>query len=91
MVANEHLFVEVTSLALDTEDVKRLLLIPSLDEYGDKLQEVIVKYTSEEESKEKKEITVFCMDEPAYPLPCSDDLLGSSLLRAFNIHPEELK
>lgn len=91
LVSRENLYLDLLTIALNSADVKRLMLVPFGEEYGDKVVEVIHEMMKDGEPEKTKEVFYFSMDEPEHPLSCKWDLLGYSLMRALGIKAEELK
>ena len=87
----EVLFVHDSHIALNSADVKRLMLVPFIDDYGAKLMEVLDEYLRNADTENSKGLFLFNMDEPAHPLGCKWDLLGYSMMRALGIKAEELE
>lgn len=91
LVSRANLYLDLLNIALDSADVKRLMLVPFIDDYGAKLMEVLEEYLREADSEKSKEVFLFNMDEPAHPLGCKWDLLGYSMMRALGVKAEELE
>ena len=88
LVSRANLYLDLLNIALDSADVKRLMLVPFIDDYGAKLLE---EHLREADSEKSKEVFLFNMDEPAHPLGCKWDLLGYSMMRALGVKAEELE
>ena len=91
LVSRANLYLDLLNIALDSADVKRLMLVPFIDDYGAKLMEVLEEHLREADPEKSKEVFLFNMDEPARPLGCKWDLLGYSMMRALGIKAEELE
>ena len=91
LVSRANLYLDLLNIALDSADVKRLVLVPFIDDYGAKLMEVLEEHLREADSEKSKEVFLFNMDEPAHPLGCKWDLLGYSMMRALGVKAEELE
>ena len=91
LVSRANLYLDLLNIALDSADVKRLMLVPFIDDYGAKLMEVLEEHLREADSEKSKEVFLFNMDEPAHPLCCKWDLLGYSMMRALGVKAEELE
>ena len=91
LVSRANLYLDLLNIALDSADVKRLMLVPFIDDYGAKLMEVLEEHLREADSEKSKEVFLFNMDEPAHPLGCKWDLLGYSMMRALGVKAEELE
>ena len=90
LVSRENLYLDLLTIALNSADVKRLMLVPSIDDYGDKLRGILDESLKESVQERSKDVFLFNMDEPACPLACKWDLLGYSMMRALGIKAEEL-
>ncbi|MBD9093683.1 MAG: hypothetical protein EGQ20_14300 [Bacteroides oleiciplenus] len=91
LVPRANLYLDLLNIALDSADVKRLMLVPFLDDYGAKLMDILDEHLKDADPVKSKEVFLFNMDEPARPLACKWDLLGYSMMRALGIKAEELQ
>ena len=91
LVPRANLYLDLLNIALNSADVKRLMLVPFIDDYGAKLMEVLDEYLRNADTENSKGLFLFNMDEPAHPLGCKWDLLGYSMMRALGIKAEELE
>ena len=91
LVPRANLYLDLLNIALNSADVKRLMLVPFIDDYGAKLMEVLDEYLRNADTENSKRLFLFNMDEPAHPLGCKWDLLGYSMMRALGIKAEELE
>ena len=91
LVSRANLYLDLLNIALNSADVKRLMLVPFIDDYGAKLMEVLDEYLRNADTENSKGLFLFNMDEPAHPLGCKWDLLGYSMMRALGIKAEELE
>ena len=84
-VTKAELFVQ-SMMALYSEDsIKRLMLVPNMDEYG-----TIIRDNLREIDCRKKEITLFAT-EPQQGLRCPQEILTYSIMAALGISGDELK
>lgn len=83
MVSREDLFLDLLSIVADTADVKRMIIISSDEEYGEKVVDALQKV-------EGKEIIQFRMDEPATAVNYKWEMLAFPLMQALGIKAEEL-
>ena len=90
-VSRGNLYLDLLAIALNAADVKRLTLVPSVEEYGDKLADVLEENLKETAPEKAKEVYLFSMNEPQHPSACRWDSLGYSVMRALGIKAEELK
>lgn len=91
LVPRADLYLDLLAIALNSADVKRLMLVPYFDDYGARLTDVLKDGLADADADKTKEVSLFNMDEPALPLTCKWDLLGYSLMRALGIKAEELQ
>lgn len=85
LVTKAELFVQ-SMIALYSEDsIKRLMLVPNMEEYGS-----IVRDNLKEIDCRKKEITVFATN-PQQGLRCPQEILTYSIMAALGISGDELK
>lgn len=90
MVSCEELYLDLMNLALDSSEVKRLMLVPYHPLYGNRVGEGLHKYFNGKSDEERKRALFFVIEEPAKPLPCPWDSVLFSLSRAFGIKSEEM-
>ncbi len=84
------LFVDLMSLALDSSEVKRLVLVPYLRAYGGRVDELLHKYFHEKDEEACCKPILFTMEQPANPVNYKWDFVSFSLAGALGIKPEEL-
>lgn len=84
MVSREELFLDVLSIALDSKDVKKLVILSFDDEYGG---EVMKKVNHEDV---KQEIIQFRMRQPETKTKIKWDMLVFSLMKAFGVSGDEI-
>lgn len=83
MVSREDLFLDLLGLVLDSADVKKLVVISSNEEYGDKVTDVLNK-------AKEKEIIQFRMAEPEEKVGYRWEMLAFPLMQALGIKGDEL-
>ena len=83
VVTMADFYMQSLDALIEAKDVKRILLIPALEEYGDRVRQTIMK-------AEGKEITLFTM-QPTQERGYMQELLGYSLMSALGIRGEELQ
>ncbi len=95
LVSREHLYLDLLTIALNSASVKRLLLFPSMREYGEQCLSVLNADLEEkakrEPREEKTEVVLFGMERPGGELPCKWESLGYSMMHALGISPDELR
>lgn len=84
------LFVDLMSLALDSAEVKRLVLVPYLRAYGGRVDELLHKYFNEKDEEACSKPILFTMEQPVSPVNYKWDFVAFSLAGALGIKPEEL-
>lgn len=90
MVSDEELFVDLMSLALDSADVERLMLVPFQATYGEKVEEKLRQFFRDRKSEEQGKAVYFTMQEPLQPILCQWDFVNFSLMHALGIKSDEL-
>lgn len=83
MVSREELYLDLLSIVSDSTDVKKLILISSNEEYGDRVTVALQKV-------KEKEIIQFRMNEPDAPVDYRWELLAYPVMQALGIKGEEL-
>ena len=86
-IAGEDFFTEVLSLVTAQKEVKRVMVIPNLEEdtIYNKVREALRQVDDEE-----KRVTLFAM-QPLTGGNYRQEILGYSLMAALGIHAEEIK
>lgn len=87
----EAMFLDLMNLALDSAEVKQLMLIPFHSLYGDRVEDGLREFFKGKGEEECSRATYFVMEEPLSPLPCRYDFISYSLLQAFGVKSDELK
>ena len=83
VVTMADFYMQSFDAMLEAKDVKRILLVPALDEYGDRVRQTALK-------AEGKEVVLFTM-QPTQERGYLQELLGYSLMSALGIRGEELQ
>lgn len=83
LVAREDLYLDLLQLVLDSDSVKKVLLISFNEVYGAKVAELL-------NGVKEKEVVQFCMEEPKEAVNCRWEVLAYPLMQAFGIRGEEL-
>lgn len=84
MANREDFFLESVKLIADAKEVKHLILVPSEEEYADKLPEILKKVDG------KEFIHVFGMNPPTEEVTYRWEMMGFAILQALGIHANEL-
>lgn len=84
MASREDLFLESLKVVVDAQEVKRVIVVPAEEEYGDKVPAILNKV----EGKEK--MTVFGMNPPAVEVAYQWEMLGFAILQSLGIKADEL-
>ena len=85
MVNREEFFLESVKLIADAKEVKHLILVPSEEEYADKLPEILKKVEG------KESINVFGMNPPREEVIYKWDMMGYAILEALGVRSNEIK
>ena len=83
--SREDLFFESFQLLGESKEVRKIIVVPDEDGYGEQLGSYINKV---EEGKDG--VTVFGMNPPAYQGAFAFEMLGFAILQALGIRPDEL-
>lgn len=88
LVSCGDLFLDLTTLALDSADVKRLVLLPAQSSYGQKLCDVLNKFCKEKEDERDKAV-LFALENADMPVAFRWDSPAYSMARAFGLRSDE--
>lgn len=83
VVTMADFYMQSLDALIEAKDVKRILLVAALEEYGDRVRQTAIK-------AEGKDIVVFTM-QPTQERGYQQELLGYSLMSALGIRGEELQ
>lgn len=83
VVPGESLFVQAFETLADAREVKRLIVVPDLQRYGEALRPVLKKAA-------EKDVTLLAM-EPQAGSGFKSEILGYSLMNALGIRGDEIK
>lgn len=84
IVSREELFLDILSIALDSQDVKKLIVLSFDDEYGG---DVMKKLNHEDV---KQDIIQFRMRQPETKVKFKWDMLVFPLMKAFGVSSNEI-
>lgn len=84
MATREELFLESLKVVADGKEVKRVIVVPSEEEYGDRVPAILNKVDG------KEKITVFGMNPPTGEVVYQWEMLGFSILQSLGIKADEL-
>lgn len=84
MASREELFLESLKVVVDAKEVKRVIIVPAEEEYGDKVPAILNKVDG------KEKMTVFGMNPPAGEVAYQWEMLGFSILQSLGIKADEL-
>lgn len=87
----EALYLDLMNLALDSAEVKHLILVPFHLFYKDRVEEGLRKFFKGKSEGECDKAMYFVMEEPLKPVYSRWDLIIYSLAQAFGIKSDELK
>lgn len=85
MTTREELFTESLKLVIEAKEVKRMVVVPAEEEYGDKVSTLLNKVEG------KEAITVFGMNPPTGEVTYQWEMLGFALLQSLGIKADEIK
>ncbi len=86
----EELFLDLMTLALDSSDVKCLLLLPFHPVYGRRVEDELCNFFKEKSEEERRRAVYFVMEKPAVTIPVRWDFANYSILQALGVKPDEL-
>ncbi|WP_300700782.1 DUF6621 family protein [Bacteroides sp.] len=86
----EALYLDLMNLALDSADVKRLMLVPFHPLYGDRVEDGLREFFAGKSEEQCARAVYFVMEEPLQPVLARWDLILYSLAQAFGIKSDEL-
>ncbi|MGL5273514.1 MAG: DUF6621 family protein [Phocaeicola sp.] len=84
LATREALFLETVTLLTESPDAKRMILVPSEEEYGDKLPAILNKI----EGKDK--IALFGMNPLSEVISFEWEMLGYALLQSLGVKADEI-
>lgn len=87
----EAMYLDLMNLALDSADVKQLMLVPFHPLYGDRVEEALRAFFKGRSAEECGKATYFVMEKPLAPVLCRYDFITYSLLQALGVKSDELK
>lgn len=83
MASREELYLESLKVLVDTEEVKRVIVLSFNEEYGEKVHKILKKV-------EEKELIQFRMNEPESQINYRWEMLAYPLMQALGIRGDEL-
>lgn len=92
-VSRGELYLDLLHIVLNSADVKKLIVVPFSEEYGEEVEEVLKESVAENAGKpgDAKEFIYFRMEEPAVSAVCHWEMLGYPLMSALGIRSEDLQ
>lgn len=90
LVSTEELFLDLMNLALDSADVKCLMLLPFHQVYGNGVEEKLAGFFKDKSEEERGKVVYFITEEPLSPVYCRLEPVFYSLAHAFGIKSDEL-
>ena len=84
MASREELFLESLRVVVDAKEVKRVIIVPAEEEYGDKVPAILNKVDG------KEKMTVFGMNPPACEVAYQWEMFGFAVLQSLGIKADEL-
>ncbi len=70
LVSTEELFLDLMNLALDSADVKCLMLLPFHQVYGNGVEEKLAGFFKDKNEEERGKAVYFITEEPLSPVYC---------------------
>ncbi len=89
-MVTEELFLDLMNLALDSADVKCLMLLPFHQVYGNGVEEKLAGFFKDKNEEERGKAVYFITEEPLSPVYCRLEPVFYSLAHAFGIKSDEL-
>ena len=82
--SREELFLESLRVVVDAKEVKRVIIVPAEEEYGDKVPAILNKVDG------KEKMTVFGMNPPTSEVAYQWEMFGFAVLQSLGIKADEL-
>lgn len=83
LVGAEHLYLQSLEALADEKDIRRLIVVPDMEQYGARVREILGR-------TEGKDVTLLAM-EPQAGRGFRTEILGYSLMNALGIKGDEFK
>lgn len=92
-VSRGELYLDLLQIVLTSEEVKRLIIAPFNEEYGEEVEKTLKEFMGKTVTDQNgaKEIIHFRMEEPSSPVEYRWEMLGYPLMSALGIKSEELQ
>lgn len=92
-VSRGELYLDLLQIVLTSEEVKRLIIAPFNEEYGEEVEKTLKEFMDKvvTDQNSAKEIVYFRMEEPSSPVEYRWEMLGYPLMSALGIKSEELQ
>lgn len=90
LVSMEELFLDLMNLALDTAEVKCLMLLPFHQLFGNRVEERLSDFFKDKKEEERGKVVYFAQAEPLAAIHCRWEPVFFSLAHVFGIKPDEL-
>ena len=92
-VSRGELYLDLLQIVLTSEEVKRLIIAPFNEEYGEEVEKTLKEFMGKAVTNQNsaKEIVHFRMEEPSSPVEYRWEMLGYPLMSALGIKSEELQ
>lgn len=84
MATREELFMEALRVVTDAGEVKRVIIVPAEEEYGEKIPAILNKVDG------KERMTVFGMNPPVVDVAYQWEMFGFAVLQSLGIKADEL-
>lgn len=90
IVSAEDLYLDLMNLALNSADVKCLMLLPFHPSYSEKVEDALYDFFKGKNEEERKKAVYFTMEEPLKSVCCRCERVFYSLAHAFGINSDDL-
>lgn len=85
LTTSDNLFVDLMTLAIDSAQVKRVILLPMHAAYGKRVEDELCELLKEKSKEERDKPFYFTLFEPEAELPCMHDSVVYSLAHVLGI------
>ena len=92
-VSRGELYLDLLHIVLNSAEVKKLIVVPFNEEYGEEVENVLKESVVESAGQRgnAKDIVFFRMEKPVTPVAYRWEILGYPLMSALGIRSEDLQ
>lgn len=92
-VSRGELYLDLLHIVLNSAEVKKLIVVPFNEEYGEEVENVLKESVVESAGQKgnAKDIVFFRMEKPVTPVAYRWEILGYPLMSALGIRSEDLQ